>query len=89
MQEMPEPFRIVEGIFFDHRSFGFEIGDHFIDGDIIISNGGRFTVAPDAEMFQLHHECGLVCFCSARCGERVTERQVVFEITNVQEKELK
>ena len=70
---MPVPFRIGIGKLFDKHFLALQVGNHFIDRDIVVGNGRCFTVTPYAHELQFDHQCGLVRFGAFGNGERMPE----------------
>jgi|HubBroStandDraft_5_1064220.scaffolds.fasta_scaffold709144_2 hypothetical protein len=77
MEVMPVPFGIGEGEFLDKRAFGFEVCDHLLHGDMVIGDGGGFSIAGEAIVSELDDEGRLVGFCPAGNGKGVAECQVI------------
>ena len=64
MQEMPVTLRFGKSKALQHSSFRFQVPNHIIHSDIIISDGGGFSIPRDAQVFQLHDQGRLVRLCS-------------------------
>ena len=85
MQIMPPAFGFGESKFFDKKFFALQVFHHFFNGNVVVSNGRRFSKTDAAKMFQLNDESGLVRFGAAvGDGKRITEGQVVCFVKDFQ-----
>lgn len=77
MQVMPVALGIVESVFLNEDFLALNIFHHFLYRDMVVSNGRRFAIAPDAHEFELNHQRGLMRFSAFRNGKGMTKWEAV------------
>lgn len=82
---MPVTLRLREREFFKEHPLALNVFNHFLNGNVVIADGGRFAVTFEAKMIQFHYKSWLVGFGAAGNSERVNKRQLKFVIAYFQD----
>ena len=81
---MPETGRFSESEFLNDRKFDFQVSNHFLNRNIIVCDGRRFTVPCKPELFQTNYQCWLVGLCSTGYREGIFKTKFIRNVFNFQ-----
>ena len=84
MQKMPETGWFCKSEFFNNREPVLQVFNHFLNRNIIVRDGRRFSKSRQSELFQADYQCWLVGLCSTGYREGIFKTKVIRNVFNFQ-----